>query len=292
MSGGAAGGARRSKRLACLQGTQQAPRPGTPPADPQVPDVRARGRHPAAVRRQRGAGLLHKLAPCGAHPPQGAGEAHPQAAVAPASCWLLAADAARPCRCHCRRPAPVNPALPLRVPPLQNVEKEQKCPAFDHACLGCQRPLRHDCTYCSLRCKVGPGLHSSWGGCAPCTALPGTCAVAQSLPWPGPCPTGCTTGPSHPAGGRGVWVCPYHSQGLAGGARRRRRRRRGGSCCGGGSCVLCATVGAAAGRQQVCTGEHMPPGWVDLRDSDMECVVCARRHLRLPATHVLQVRTS
>lgn len=38
--------------------------------------------------------------------------------------------------------------------PSQNVEKEQKCPAFDHSCLGCHKPLRHDCTYCSLRCKV------------------------------------------------------------------------------------------------------------------------------------------
>ncbi|PSC76161.1 PLATZ transcription factor family [Micractinium conductrix] len=36
----------------------------------------------------------------------------------------------------------------------KNVEKEQKCPAFDHSCLGCHKPLRHDCTYCSLRCKV------------------------------------------------------------------------------------------------------------------------------------------
>ena len=37
---------------------------------------------------------------------------------------------------------------------LQNIEKEQKCPAFTHTCLGCQKPLRDDCTYCSLRCKV------------------------------------------------------------------------------------------------------------------------------------------
>ncbi|KAI3438419.1 hypothetical protein D9Q98_000850 [Chlorella vulgaris] len=36
----------------------------------------------------------------------------------------------------------------------KNMEKEQKCPAFDHTCTGCHKPLRHDCTYCSLRCKV------------------------------------------------------------------------------------------------------------------------------------------
>ena len=37
---------------------------------------------------------------------------------------------------------------------MQNIEKEQKCPAFTHTCLGCHKPLRDDCTYCSLRCKV------------------------------------------------------------------------------------------------------------------------------------------
>lgn len=50
----------------------------------------------------------------------------------------------------------LNPAPPRSGPPPlpQNVEKEQKCPAFDHSCLGCHKPLRHDCTFCSLRCKV------------------------------------------------------------------------------------------------------------------------------------------
>eukprot|EP00887_Chlorella_sp_A99_P004681 scaffold4.g4681.t1 len=28
------------------------------------------------------------------------------------------------------------------------------CPAFDNSCGGCAKPLRNDCTYCSLRCKV------------------------------------------------------------------------------------------------------------------------------------------
>ena len=61
---------------------------------------------------------------------------------------------ARPeCMCPTQPPSLSSPASPPPLP-LQNVEKEQKCPAFDHACMGCQKPLRADCTYCSLRCKV------------------------------------------------------------------------------------------------------------------------------------------
>lgn len=55
------------------------------------------------------------------------------------------------------------------------MEKEQKCPAFDHSCLGCHKPLRHDCTYCSLRCKVDVEF-----GLAPIT--PKGCAAGALLP--------------------------------------------------------------------------------------------------------------
>lgn len=30
----------------------------------------------------------------------------------------------------------------------------QQCPVFDNTCRGCDKPLRSDCLYCSLKCKV------------------------------------------------------------------------------------------------------------------------------------------
>lgn len=171
----------------------------------QVPDMRARGRHPAAVRCERGAGVLHQLQAGGAHPPQGevGGGARGEAATDAAVVVCTVGRATDGFPRHAMEPRPQLCPCPVTLP--QNMEKEQKCPAFDHTCTACHKPLRHDCTYCSLRCKVDVEF-----GLAPITPR-GAAAAARGdsgggMPAAAAAAMLLTTQPRHQAVSR--WVNP------------------------------------------------------------------------------------
>jgi hypothetical protein len=185
----------------------------------QVPDMRARGRHPAAVRCERGAGVLHQLQAGGAHPPQG--EVWPEEKQPRTPRWWCALGdlrTARLSRLRMMEPRPQLCPCPVTLP--QNMEKEQKCPAFDHTCTACHKPLRHDCTYCSLRCKVDVEF-----GLAPITPR-GAAAAARGdsgggMPAAAAAAMLLTTQPRHQAVSRwvnpasGRWSCSSHRRALA-----------------------------------------------------------------------------